>query len=189
MDRSWLRLPVKLRKIYEILRILRSGRTAQLDPMMSRFAFTLFAALASVVPHSAFGQTRIEDAVSAIKPGTMVRVAINDSAYVGRLLSATPTDVMLDRYGTPLSIPTLGISRVWVAQGRATWDGFLAGAVVGGVVGLGIGFLFGGMWCESNCAVTWASNMLTAGLLGAGAVGAAGAAIGSLTHHWSPRYP
>lgn len=128
-------------------------------------------------------------AIDALPIGIQLRLAAAGHEYFGELVARNSLDLTLDRYGDQFTVPRMEVQALWTPEGRATRDGFLIGAVIGGVPGSLLGWFAGGIMCEHDCT----SSQLFGGIVGAGigglAVGAIGAVIGSGFTTWKQRFP
>ena len=90
-------------------------------------------------------------------------------------------------FRTPLS----ELDAVWVSASRATGQGALIGAAVGGgLLALGGAFLVSAL-CEkvNGCRDEYANVILIGGAVGGGSGALLGAGIGSLVRRWRRVYP
>jgi hypothetical protein len=128
-------------------------------------------------------------AIDALPIGIQLRLAAAGHEYFGELVARNSLDLTLDRYGDQFTVPRMEVQALWTPEGRATRDGFLVGAVIGGIPGALLGWVAGGFMCESGCR----SNQVTGAIFGAGigglAVGGIGAVIGSGFTTWKQRFP
>lgn len=128
-------------------------------------------------------------AIDALPMGMQLKLVAAGHEYFGELIARNRLDLTLDRYGDQFTVPRMEVQALFTPEGRATRDGFILGAVIGGVPGAFLGWLAGGFMCESGCD----SNQLSGAIVGAGvgglAVGAIGAVIGSGFMTWKRRFP
>lgn len=100
----------------------------------------------------------------------------------GRVLEHDASQVVLSSHHQPLRLPATTIDTLWTRGGSAR-----TGAIVGGIIGLGLGVLAGTELGEENAGS--AKNVV--GMGGIGLMGGAllGAAIGAPIRRWHRRYP
>ena len=127
------------------------------------------------------GPTR-QTAVESLEEGQWVRIAGAFGRGEGPVLAHSTDELTLSSRPQPLRVPATSIDTVWT-RGRATGTG----ALVGGLIGLGLGAVFASQWEleDTPPAAIWGLA------LGAGAAGGTvvGAAIGSGVHVYKRRYP
>ena len=144
---------------------------------------------------SAFKFADEQTAVVRIQPGEFVRVRLKDGSRAGGpLISATPTAFTVGpsvAYGDRDSVLALGaMDSLWVRV-PSTRRGALSGAVLGGLVGLGIGLTSTSLCptegpgeakpCASGVITTTASGVLLGGIMGS--------LVGSGRTHWRRHLP
>jgi hypothetical protein len=114
-----------------------------------------------------------------------VRFAVPDLGRVqGYVSGVSGSHVALRTDGQSRFIPLAGIDTLWI-RARAT----KAGAIVGGILGLGGGVFLGAIadaLCESSCQ---GSATVSVGIVGTLAGAGVGALIGSAIPRWKKVYP
>jgi hypothetical protein len=125
-----------------------------------------------------------EASVEALRTGAWVRVAAAPLGRIeGRVVAHTATELVLSVEEGPSRIPLAGVDTLWV-RGKAT----RTGALVGGLLGTGLGILIATQAVEEGetPGADWVGAF---GLGGALVGGSLGAALGSAFPRWDRRYP
>jgi hypothetical protein len=115
--------------------------------------------------------------VAAVAAGDRVRVRTSAAKLVGTVESVTSRELVIS---SPNSGPTVvsrtDVRRLQLSVGRSSGRGAVAGLVVGGLIGVGLG-----LWYKAALEETESDPMFAAlPLIGAGVCGAAGAGVGAL---------
>jgi hypothetical protein len=100
----------------------------------------------------------------------------------GRLLDRTGSELVLWTESESLRVPASSIDTVWT-RGRST----VVGAIVGGLIGAGLGIIAGSTFGEENAGS--AKNVVGLAGIGMAGLGLIGAAIGTAVPRWQRRYP
>jgi hypothetical protein len=127
--------------------------------------------------------TASQQALARLRSGTEIRVSQNDGLLQGTLRRLTATQVVLAQEGTGQSLTLRGVDSLWVAR-RATGKG----ALVGALLGLGVGAIIGAAAAEEGYdtpPVAWVALYGGGGLLSGALLGAV---VGS-TKQWKRTYP
>jgi hypothetical protein len=153
---------------------------------MHPLTLTALLVLVSLPPDRLYSQTPSnpgarQAAFESLRDSQWVRLSSPAlGRRAGRLLQYTGADVVLSP--EPLRIPATTIDTVWT-RGRSS----KAGAIVGAVLGAGLGVLAGNTFGEENAGS--AKNILGLGGLGALAGSLVGVVIGTAIPRWHRRYP
>ena len=121
-------------------------------------------------------------AFESLEEGEWVRIAGGFGRGEGRVLRHSTRELTLSSRNQPLRVPATSIDTLWT-RGRGTG----AGALIGGLVGLGLGAVFASQWDPEDTPPEAVWGLA----LGAGAVGGTlvGITIGSGVHVYKRRYP
>ena len=123
-------------------------------------------------------------AFKSLQTGSTIRVAAREIGIkTGTVLATGDCALTLEGSGR---VPYSGIDSVWIRRNHAT-TGLIIGSTIGAVVAL---LVANGRHCDSfsqvnSCLATGALETLGI-ILGGGLVGAA---VGSASPNWKPRYP
>jgi hypothetical protein len=124
----------------------------------------------------------LQGPVESLEEGQWVRIAGDFGRGEGQVLAHSTRQLTLSSHPMPLRVPATSIDTVWT-RGRGTGKG----ALIGGLIGLGLGAVFATQWDleDTPPEAVWGLA------LGAGAVGGTlvGVAIGSGVHVYKRRYP
>ena len=153
-----------------------------------RSATFLACCLLAALPESGIAQApdtspRRQAAFERLRDSQLVRLsAPSVGIRQGRVLEHDPSQLVLSSDPQPLRVPATTIDTLWTRGGSAR-----TGAIVGGLLGLGLGVLAGTELGEENAGS--AKNVI--GMGGIGMMGGAllGAAIGAPIRRWHRRYP
>ena len=128
-------------------------------------------------------------ALKALPHESLVRVRSGDLRTVGRLQGFQGHTLMWRVGNGDVRTPLSELDAVWVSAGRATGQGALIGASVGGgLLALGGAFLISAL-CDNGCGDDYAKMILRGGAVGGGSGALLGAGIGSLVRRWRRVYP
>lgn len=102
----------------------------------------------------------------------------------GQLLERSATEVVLSSRPQPLRIPATSIDTLWT-RGTSVKTGAIAGALIGGALGAGVGVLCGETLSDCNTG----EAVLLFGGVGLGGGGLLGALFGLGIPRWQRQYP
>lgn len=144
---------------------------------------TLLALLVLQDPDTA----ALRRAAAAIPPGQRVRVELlGGPRLIGDFQGVGPAGIEISDSLERRRIALADVSRMWQRK-RAIG----AGAVVGGIVGAGVGGFFGllvSALCESGDCPSYPQGIVVGGLIGGGLGAGAGGIVGAAIPRWSLRY-
>lgn len=123
-------------------------------------------------------------AFKSLQTGSTIRISSREIGLkTGRVLATGDSTLTIDGSGR---VPYAGIDSVWIRRNHAT-TGLIIGSSIGAVVALVVA---SGRHCDSFSQLNscFATGMLeTFGIIAGG--GLVGAAVGSASPSWKPRYP
>jgi hypothetical protein len=136
--------------------------------------------------HAQKGQGGLDSAsILQLKPDRFVRLQVPDLGRVqGTVGFRTATELLLQGETENRTIRLAAVDTLWV-RGRRT----KAGAIIGGILGIGGGILLGAVGdalCEVDCDGNYTLN---GAVLGALAGGVTGAIVGSAIPRWKRVFP
>jgi hypothetical protein len=151
-------------------------------------AQTCLTALLLLSPVSAWSQQAAGAPIqpapfTSLEEGQWVRVTGDFGRGEGRVLGHTARDLTLSSEHQPLRLPATSVDTLWTRSRRT-----LAGALVGSLLGLGIGAVVAassGELEDTPPEFIWGVAMGGGALVGGGL----GALIGATTHDWKRQYP
>lgn len=172
-----------------------SRRRARLVPTLGLAALGLLATSASRA--SAQATPSAEEAVSAVRPGEIVRVRLRGGeAWEGDFAGTRDGRIVLTGGRDTLGLAAADVSALWVRE-RRTRTGARRGALLGGGVGLAISGFFavifsamGGNDSTGDSTLDDAVGLVVAGTaLGAGTGAALGGSLGAASTGWRQVVP
>jgi hypothetical protein len=122
--------------------------------------------------------------MESLRDSQWVRVAASDlGRRQGRLLQRGPSELVLGTSGEPLRVPATSVDTLWT-RGTSWKQGALVGAIVG--LGLGVAAAASGFGEEDVD-----QTALWLGLTGIGTAGGAvaGTLVGAAIPRWTRKYP
>lgn len=135
--------------------------------------------------------TTVATVLARLPLGSVVRIASGDQLLEGTLRRVTALEVVIGRPdGEAESVHPTAVTGIWRQEGRSTSGGAKRFSIGGGVLGLTVGALAGGAWCEpSHCNVARLSGGAL-GAVGGAALGAlVGAGLGGMMPRWERLFP